>query len=104
MKPSEVKSVLRFYVFMKPKQRRVFFATATKHQLRALEDACLNLLKNPRGLKKGDLARVRKYKEQIRMLSSRYEAVKKKRKVLSQRGGFLSVLLPLLTTLASAFV
>jgi hypothetical protein len=104
MKPANVRSDLHAFVLMRPKQRRAFFATATREQLKSLQDACLNLLKNPVGLNQIDLAKVRKYKEQIRTISNRYEGVKRKRKILSQRGGFLQTLLPLLVTLVSSFI
>jgi hypothetical protein len=104
MKPADVRSALTVYMFLKPKQRQQFFATATKQQLKALEEACLNLLKNPAGLRKVDLARVRNYREKIRILSGKYETVRKKRKILTQRGGFLSTLLPILLTLVTSFI
>jgi hypothetical protein len=104
MKPADVRAALAFYTFLRPTQRQHFFATASRTQLGALEEACLNLLKNPSGLKKADLARIRKYREKIRVLSAKYETLKSKRKVLTQRGGFLSALLPLLLTLVTSFI
>ena len=103
MKPTEVQNALGFYKFLKPQQQRQFFKSATKAQLKPIEEACLNLLKNPSGIKKADLAKVKKYKSAIKTISSRHDLIKRKRRVLSQRGGFLATLLPILMSLVSSF-
>jgi hypothetical protein len=104
MKPSEVHNALGFNKFLKPQQRRKFFKSATKSQLKPLEEACLNLLKNPSGIKKADLAKVKKYKSAIKTLSNKHDPTKRKRQVLSQRGGFFAALLPILVSLVSSFM
>jgi hypothetical protein len=104
MKPADVRDHLYFYMAMRPKQRQQYFAIASKSQLKALEDACLNLLKNPKGIKQRDLNKIRRYREKIRVVSSKYELLRNKRKVLSQRGGFLTALLPLLMNLVTSFI
>ena len=104
MEPSEVHNSLGFYKFLKPQQRRKFFKSATKSQLKPIEEACLNLLKNPSGLKKADLAKIKKYKSSIKTLSNKNDSLKRKRQVLSQRGGFLTALLPVLASLVSSFI
>jgi hypothetical protein len=103
MEPSKVKQILSFYLFMTPKQRRLFFETATKSQLEAIENACLNLLKNPLGLNEDVVINVRKYREQIRVISSSSESIQDKKRILTQRGAFLSVLLPVLYELVESF-
>ena len=104
MRPTDVQESLAFYRFLMPQQRRKFFRTATKLQLKPIEEACLNLLKNPVGLKNADLAKVKKYKSAIKTLSNKHDPLKRKRQGLSQRGGFLAALLPVLISLVSSFM
>jgi hypothetical protein len=104
MKPQEVYETIGNYLFMSPQQRRAYFSLATTGQLKALEDACLNVLKNPRGLTREELDSLGPYREQIRVLSRKHELIATKRKVLTQRGRFLAILLPILSKMVASFM
>ena len=90
--------------FMNPAQRRNFFRHVTKAQLKPLEEACLNLLKNPTALSDEHLAVARKYKRIIKLLSDRSEKFSYKKAKILQKGGFITALLPILASLLGSFI
>ena len=96
--------MLRALQLMSPRQRRAFFELASVHQLKVFEQACYNLLKNPRGLTVKQLKEARKYSRNIRILARPNYTIEQKRALLKQRGGFLGALLPLLGTIVSAVI
>ena len=100
----EAKHLLFALNFMNAVQRRDFFRRVTKAQLRPLEEACLNLLKNPSTLSDEHLATARKYKRVIKILSDRSESFKTKKLKLVQKGGFITALLPVLASLIGSFL
>ena len=96
--------LLRALHLMSPRQRRAFFDLATVQQLRIIEQACYNLLKNPRGLTPNQLRQAKKYSRSIKILARPQFSIDQKRGLLKQRGGFLGALLPLLGTIVSAVI
>ena len=102
MNPQDVYHFVQMLALMHPRQRRAFFNLATHGQIPVLEEACLNLIKNPIGLSKADLAKARKYKSSDKKLANQNLSAEKKRPKLTQKGGFLNILLPLLGTVITA--
>jgi hypothetical protein len=79
---------------MSPRQRRGFFKLATPQQMRVFEEACYNLVKN----------KTKKYGGTIKVLALRGNSIKRKRIILSQKGGFLGALLPILASIVTSFI
>ena len=104
MEPLEIEKLLTALSVMSPRQRRAFFELVNKRQLRMIEEVFLNLLKNPVGIAKKDLATDKKYSEQIKKLANPDIAAKSKKKLLNQRGGFLGAILPILGSLLASFI
>ena len=83
-----------------PKQRRAIIGAANKELLGCLCECTLNVLNGNIPLKSSDKKKLQKYKRQIRSLVNKKVSVKKKKKTLSQKGGFLGALLtPVLSAL-----
>ena len=61
----------------------------------AISESCQNLLRHNICVTKKQLERLRKNKNDIRSLANRNISIENKKEIVSQRGGFLSVLLPL---------
>lgn len=97
-------AILEGLLVMNPGQRWAFFEQATKSQIVILKKASLNQLKNPSGLTKADLAGIQKYKSTIYRLASHTITGHRKEKVLQQRGGFVTALLPLLATVVTSIL
>lgn len=104
MKLEKINHLLTALSIMTPRQRRAFFELATAEQLRIMEELFLNLLKNPVGISKRDLATAKKYKNYIQKLASAEIPRTKKRLILNQKGGFLTALIPILGSLLGAFL
>lgn len=104
MKLEKISDVLTALSVMTQRQRRAFFELATAEQLKIMEELFLNLLKNPVGISKRDLATARKYKNHIQKLASTEIPRNKKKRILNQKGGFLTALLPVLGSLLGAFL
>ena len=98
----DLSCLLRSLELMTPRQRRSFFDLATIRQLRIMEQACFNLLKNPRGLTKTQLLVAQNYANYIKFLARQHNTLNSKKRLLIQKGGFLNILLPLLSTVVSA--
>lgn len=104
MKLEKISELLTALTIMTPRQRRAFFELATAEQLRMMEELFLNLLKNPVGISKRDLATARKYKSHIQKLANTEISKKRKKRILNQKGGFLTALIPILGSLLGAFL
>ena len=86
---------------MSPRQRRAFFQLATVSQMRAMEEACYNLVKNK---KYKDKKVPKKYAATIKVLSRKNYSIKSKRQLLIQKGGFLGALLPVLASIVTSLI
>ena len=72
--------------------------------MNVFEVGCFNLATSPKGIGKKDLATLRKYKRQIETLGSKNFTLTEKRKVVTQKGGFLPAVLPILGTLLTTLL
>lgn len=72
--------------------------------IRALAEICNNLLQDRIPLDKDQKRKLSRFKAILRKLASKSKSVKDKRKILVQRGCFLSSLIPLVASVVSAIV
>ena len=75
-----------------------------KHEMRIVEVSCFNLATNYRGLNKQQVGLLKKYRRQIEIVASKNYTLGEKRGVIKQKGGFIGAVLPILGTLAAAFL
>ncbi len=101
---SDVDFMLRLMQFLTPKQRNFFIQSMNKDQMEVLQMAFFNLATNHRGLSKKDEKILSLYKRKIETIASKNFTLTEKRKILSQKGGFLPVILPILGTLITSFL
>ena len=102
--PEEVKQLCQLLEIMTPKQRTFFLKSMNKKQMAVLQVGFFNLATNPNGLSNRDLAVLRKYKRQIESLACKNFSLTEKRKVATQKGGFLPAVLPILGTLLTSYL
>ena len=98
----DVEALVRLLEFMSPKQGNFFLRTINKTQV--LEVAFLNLATNHIGLSKTEEKILSKYKNKIVALASKNYKHTEKRKIITQKGGFLPVLLPVLRSIVTSFL
>ena len=89
---------------MSPRQRNFFLRTMNKDQMRILEVAFFNLATNYKGLSKAEERILSKHKHKIETVASKNYKHTEKRKVLTQKRGFIGALLPILGTLVTLFL
>lgn len=86
------------------KKRNLLAQLADKEDMDALSECTLNFLKGHLPVSGDVLRRLRYHKSALRELSRKRTPLKRKREIVSLRGGFLSFLLPLaLDTISSLF-
>ena len=100
----EVNILVSLIKFLTPRQRNHFLKTMNKSQMRVLEIACFNLATNPKGLNDSQLKTLSKYKRHIETVASKNYKLGEKRRVVTQKGGFVGALLPILGTLVTSFL
>ncbi len=100
----DVRELLSLLEFLSPKQRNFFLKTMNKKQMRVFEVAFFNLATNHTGLTKKQEKLLSKFKRPVEIIASKKYKLTEKRKVLTQKGGFLGALLPILGTVVSAFL
>ena len=100
----DVDCLLRALQLMSPRQRNFFLRTMNKDQMRILEVAFFNLATNHRGLSKADERVLSRHKQKIETVASTNYKHTEKRKLLTQKGGFIGALLPILGTLVTSFL
>ena len=84
----------------KPKQRKANIETAEKEQIRAICECILNVLNENVPLPPHQLPKLRPYKKVLEDLADKRVGIKKKRKLLKLKGGFLPFVLgPILSVL-----
>ena len=85
-----------------PAQKRALLRTATKSQINALCEICLNILAGHLPL---NIKRLKKYKNTIRKLAKRSVGIHKKKALLvNQSGGFLPALAPVILSALAGLV
>ena len=104
MSAEDVMYFVKFVQIMTPKQRKLFFESANKDQIRLLETACLNLAKNHEGLTDGQIKTLKKFKRRIKIMASKGFSIKAKRRIVLQKGGFLPAILPIIASLAGSLL
>ncbi len=104
MSPEEFLSLLEALQLMSPRQRRAFFTLATAKQMRTLEEACYNLVKNSKFKSKELNALAKTHGNSIKVLADRSKPKALKRKLLIQKGGFLGAVLPVIASIVMSLI
>ncbi len=77
-------------------------AKSSPELIKSISDCCHNILIKNIPLTKGQHKKLQKHKNVIRAIGTKGLSISKKRKLLTQKGGFLSALLaPVIGTVAS---
>ena len=88
-----------------PTRRKYILRHATKAELKGLFEVCLNLLRGNLPVDAKTLKAFKRQRKTIEALSNKRVALKTKREIINQKGGFVGKLaifaLPLLTDLIS---
>lgn len=86
------------------KRRKMLLEAASSDEIRAVAECALNLLKNRIKLNNNQKRKLKRHKESLRYIAHKGTNIKKKRRALQQRGGFLTSLLPLAMSAISSLV
>jgi len=87
---------------MKDKARRAYLKHCDKSLLDCFSECAQNILKNNVPLKKRQFDVLKRNRKNVRALAHKGTSLKRKRRIVQQRGGFLSALLvPAITALGS---
>lgn len=76
-------------------RRQKLIEAADSGEISAVSECIRNLVEGNVPLNKSQLRSLRRYKRTLRTLAKKCGGVKKKRKLLRQKGGFLSTLIPI---------
>ena len=87
--------VLEYLKSLNNKDQKSFIQGASPELLKTISEICLNLIKGSIEISKEDINKLRKYKKQILTLSEKKHSIKTRKKLCSQRGGFLPTLIGL---------
>jgi len=104
VRAEDVQVLMQLMDFLTPRQRNMFLKSMNKKQMRVLEVACFNLATNHRGLTKRQEEILSKFKRQIETIASKEYKLGDKRKIVTQKGGFIGALLPLIGTVIGSFL
>jgi len=85
MSAEEVAKFIELIEFLSPKQRKMFFETASPKQMRLLEIACLNLAQNHTGLSAEQIKTAVKYRRPIKILACKHFSIKDKKNYKPKR-------------------
>ena len=77
---------------------------ANSGEIRSIAECALNLLKNRIRLNSSQKRKLKRHKETLRYIAKKNTNIKKKKRALQQRGGFLTSLLPLAISALTSFV
>lgn len=86
------------------KGRKKLLQCATKSNVKAICEICLNLLCGNLCVDNKAKSKLKKYREPIELLAKRRLSLKKKKVVLNQRGGFVGLLASLALPVVSSLV
>jgi hypothetical protein len=101
---NRLKSQLHFLHVLKdakPQARRQLLVSASDELIKAIIEIAINTLNGNNKLCKADKSRLSKYKTRLRALINPTFSLKKKRKLLIQKGGFI---VPLLTSILTGVI
>lgn len=79
-------------------RRNKLLDVASSGELQAISECIMNIIEGNVAVSKTQLSQLKRHKEILRSLSQKCYPVKKKRTILKQKGGFLSIVLPLALT------
>jgi hypothetical protein len=99
-----LESLLETLQFLTPRQRRNLLNSFTIKQMKVFEQACFNLVKNPVGISPTQIKKLKPHVNSVKIIAQPGHNLRSKKKVLTQKGGFLNILLPVLGTLVSSFL
>lgn len=88
-------ALLKTLTTSSPKIRKVILQECSPDFIQSVCEICMNLLKGNIPVTQCQHKKLKRHREKIRQMANRRERVSKKRKLITQRGGFL---LPLLTS------
>lgn len=103
-----MKNIQRQYHFLQmlarshPRQRHALLKSANNAQIESVCEICLNILN---GNIPANAAKLRRYKNLLRMLSKKSSSLQKKKQILvNQSGGFLPIIAPALISALGAIL
>ena len=85
-------------------KRKFVIDNCSSYDLNAITESCKNLLANNIKLSKKQFQSLKKHKSDIRKIARKDLKPESKKQILKQRGGFLSLLLPLAVEAIKAIV
>ena len=96
--------LLTYLTKITPRQQKMIISGLDRSGVETFAEICMNLLKGSVDLSPAQIDKLRKYEESIYQLSLRTNSVAKKKRVLRQRGGFLSAILSLVPAIISGII
>ena len=96
--------LLKYLTQLTPRQQKMIITGLDRGGIETFAEIALNLLKGSINLSPAQIDKLRKYEESIYQLSLRSTSVAKKKRVLRQRGGFLSTLVGLIPAIISGII
>ena len=72
------------------KERKALLRDATEEQLKGLFEICLNIIRGNVPMDQADFQRLKRHKNTLTALASKKVPIYKKRRIVNQKGGFLS--------------
>jgi len=94
--------ILKRIARMRDKARRAYLKNCDKSIIACFSECAQNILKNNVPLKKRQFDALKRQKKNVRALANKSTSLRRKRRIVQQRGGFLSALLvPAITALGS---
>lgn len=88
----------------KSKRRKLLIDLADFDEIRAISECIANVLTGNVRMKAGDKKKLTKHKKILRYLASKGTNTKKKKRLLHQKGGFLTSLLPIALSAVSSLL
>lgn len=85
-------------------RREKLIDLANKHEIIAVAEIVLNLLKGQIPLTDKQNSSIKRYKNVLREITRRSTSLKKKKRLLKQKGGFLPTLIPIALTILSNLI
>ena len=86
------------------RRRKMLLEAASTDEIKAIAECALNLLTNRIKLNGNQKRKLKRHKETLRYVAHKGTNIKRKRRVLQQKGGFLTALLPLAISAVSSLV
>ena len=96
--------LLKYLSKITPRQQKMIISGLDRAGIETFAEICLNLLGGSVNLTPQQIDKLRKHEESIYQLSLRSNSVAKKKRVLRQRGGFLSAILSLVPAIISGII